>query len=284
MKNTVIYKIIRDFYDYKKLDTYFLLANEVDIRTLPKDNFESDELLFSLLTFFEDLELEKYSLLDIFNKSISELFLEVKIENDLYKRISNLATKENNNVIYFVDDLYRTIFSSGLEIEICNCMFLIILNIYYYYNYKKFLHISFREMNELNTLFSDINLVLFNDKFTKILEKNNKYLAIYKQYTIEEIINKINCIPSIDLKLLNIKKIYLYGSLIRKINNVHSDIDMHVVLSKKGYDLNVSAINIKKYFDLIFPGANFDVTTTFYDKNDLSKATSLFFGDEIEII
>lgn len=180
-------------------------------------------------------------------------------------------------VIEGVNDLLFYLLKNNYFGELTYSMSLIILNMISYSFSESIYAISKNCFNLLTKYVSKENKYLFDQELKRVFDMNIKYLEKKPVMTVEKIKTTILQIPKYRIKMLNIKEIFLYGSYAKGTNNEYSDLDFHVTLCSDEYDLNVSALNIKNYFDEIFL-IDTDITTTVFGQWYNPRLDDVFYN------
>lgn len=160
-------------------------------------------------------------------------------------------------------------------------MAVLLYNLYFYRKKKYFISFGYNEDEKIRyAINSDNSCETFNS-FLRIHKYNSEYHKKSKIFSIEEIKETIkNSLSKSIIKKYKIKKIYLYGSYAKSLNNEYSDMDFHVTITT-GENLDECAFNLCKLFIKIFD-TKIDVKTTFFSNNNLSEYQE-YFNDEIEV-
>lgn len=125
-----------------------------------------------------------------------------------------------------------------------------------------FNNISYLENKELYVIFlftekelykrSYKSKKVFFNYFKLILEENKKYNVKNIIYEIAEIKNIISTTSTKQISFYGIKKIYLYGSYVKKTNNEFSDIDLIIFSDISDINLDICETLLCEYFEQKF--------------------------------
>lgn len=274
-------KFMRSIIDCCFIDKHIVI--ELDNFLDGKTSELTSEDLISLFKILEMIKKNKDISFEFVSELYNILFPSVIKENFKSSDTELILTAMNKDIN---DKTFDTTLSTTLccvSLEKFNCAFAIIFtNVVYYLIYKKILFIPFYYIKDLEKYILLGKRNIFINLIKQIEDLNRRYLKIKKVLSLAEIKDLIKTVPKYQLKLLNIKYIYIYGSYAKQTNNQFSDIDMHIVLENDTYNLDVSAYNIKEYFDKLFD-VPVDVRTTVYNKWYDSKY-DVVFVNQIQVL
>lgn len=148
--------------------------------------------------------------------------------------------------------IFKYILSKNIFYDFSFPMAILIFNKMYYKENNNMIVVFLFTYPFLKTK-SHKKYTIFQNYFEQILQANIKYEKVNKVYEIKEIQQKIQDFSSMLLISYNVKRIYLFGSYVKKNNNCYSDIDFFFICEKimKLSSLRVQTI-FKKELEKIF--------------------------------
>ncbi len=236
MNNKIILKISRHIINY-----FYPDLSKVEILEKVYCNKYEDEECKNVLIAVENLKqlndltyakiIKMYSLLP---HQQAKKSLNVKLISNLLKYI-----KINEPI-----KIFKYILNKNIFLDFSFPMAILIFN-KLYYKQKNNMIVIFLFTHPFLLKKSRQNYQTFLTYFNLILKENLKYKKENRIYKIEDIQNKILEFSPKLLFFYNVKKIYLFGSYVKKNNNCYSDIDFLFICDNL---LELSIIRVQRLF------------------------------------
>lgn len=218
---------------YKSFSMAETLNDEIDLLRIYK--LSNNKILDKMVLFHENII-----------QSNGKVSFE-KIVSYLYE-ISEINLKDYSN--------YVNLLRLYIKEDYCNIIRILIesdyLNEYKTLFIESFVNPIYYKQNKFMLIFRQSTIVEFSSnieiikqKVSEILNKTQYYLKKKKQFTIPQIKKYVSQFYHSYSKMLNIDKIYLFGSYAKQKNDEYSDIDLLVFYKGNKIDVSLNNLIIK---------------------------------------